>query len=69
MRGPNSQPWDGASDQDCQVVEERVLKLVSLCLRGLERSHIQAFPVGEDDIVRARVVSRFLKWMRENWID
>lgn len=68
-RGPNAKPWDGASDMDCHVVEERVLKLVSLCLRGLERSHIQAFPVGEDDITRARIVSRFLKWMRENWIE
>ena len=45
------------------------MKMVSLCLRGLDRSHIQAYPVAEDDIVRATTVSRFLKYMRSNWIE
>jgi hypothetical protein len=67
--GPKAMPWPGASDMDTHIVEERITKLVSLCLRGFERSHIQAYPIGEDDITRSRVISRFLKYMRENWIE
>ena len=35
---------------------------------SLARAHIRAYPVEIGDAARARVVSSFLKWMRDSYI-
>ena len=61
--GADAFPWDGASDLESHVIDERVTRLVSLFMSALNRANIQAFPVEATDIPRAKVVSNFLKWM------
>ena len=61
--GADAFPWDGASDLESHVIDERVTRLVSLFMSALNRANIQAFPVETTDIPRAKVVSNFLKWM------
>ena len=61
--GADAFPWDGASDLESHVIDERVTRLVSLFMSALNRANIQAFPVEATDIPRAKIVSNFLKWM------
>jgi hypothetical protein len=61
--GADAFPWDGASDSEAHVVDERITRLVALCMTALGRANIQAEPVEGNDLARARVVSNFLKWM------
>ena len=61
--GADAFPWDGASDLESHVIDERVTRLVSLFMSALNRANIQAFPVEVADVPRAKVVSNFLKWM------
>ena len=42
--GPNSFPWDGASDMEVNVIGERIDAFVSILDQALSRSHIKAFP-------------------------
>ena len=67
--GPDSFPWEGASDQESMVVGERINAYVSLCMFALTRAHIRAYPVESSDTNRARLVSSFLKWMRDSYIE
>lgn len=66
--GADAFPWQGASDQDAPIIQERILKYVSIVTKALNRSHIKAFPVGMEDIGRSRVTSIFLKWLQQNGI-
>lgn len=66
--GSDAMPWDGASDQEAHVISEKLGAIVSNMLYALRRSHIRAFPVSSDDAGRARLVSSFLKYMRDSWI-
>ena len=61
--GADAFPWEGASDLESHVIDERVTRLVSLFMSALNRANIQAFPVEVSDVPRAKVVSNFLKWM------
>ena len=61
--GADAFPWEGASDMESHVIDERITRLVSLFVSSLARSNIRAFPVAVDDLARAKVVSSFLKWM------
>jgi hypothetical protein len=61
--GADAFPWEGASDMESHVIDERITRLVSLFIASLSRANIRAFPVSSDDMGRARVVSNFLKWM------
>ena len=61
--GADAFPWEGASDVESHVIDERITRLVSLFMSALNRSNIKAFPVGVKDVARAKVVSGFLKWM------
>ena len=61
--GADAFPWEGASDMESHVIDERISRLVSLFVASLSRANIRAFPVSSDDMGRARVVSSFLKWM------
>tara|TARA_R100001126_G_scaffold51839_1_gene29299 strand:+ start:849 stop:2942 length:2094 start_codon:yes stop_codon:yes gene_type:complete len=61
--GSDAFPWEGASDLESHVIDERVTRLVSLFMSALNRANIQAFPVEATDIPRSKVVSNFLKWM------
>ena len=61
--GADAFPWEGASDMESHVIDERITRLVSLFLSALNRANIRAFPVEIGDIPRSRVVSNFLKWM------
>jgi hypothetical protein len=61
--GADAFPWEGASDMESHVIDERITRLVSLFLSALSRANIRAFPVEIADVPRSRVVSNFLKWM------
>ena len=61
--GADAFPWDGASDMECHVIDERITRLVSLFMASLNRANVKAFPVESSDIARSRLVSGFLKWM------
>ena len=66
--GANAFPWQGASDQEVNVVGERIDMYVSLFDQALSRSHIKAFPTSMAAMPKAAVVSGFLKWMRSSYI-
>jgi hypothetical protein len=61
--GANAFPWEGASDVESHVIDERITRLVSLFISSLNRANIRAFPIGVKDIARSKMVSQFLKWM------
>ena len=61
--GADAFPWEGASDIETHVIDERITRLVSLFISSLSRSNIRAFPVNTSDIARSKLVSSFLKWM------
>lgn len=66
--GATAFPWDGASDQEVNVVGERLDTYVALCMQALHGSHIKAFATNPATMGRASVVSSFLKWMRTTYI-
>ena len=66
--GANAFPWQGASDQEVNVVGERIDLYVALFDQALARSHIKAFPTSMSAMPRAAVVSGFPKWMRSTYI-
>jgi len=66
--GANAFPWQGASDQEVNVVGERIDLYVALFDQALARSHIKAFPTSMAAMPKASVVSGFLKWMRSSYI-
>ncbi len=61
--GADAFPWEGASDMEAHVIDERITRLVSLFMASLNRANIRAFPVEVQDVSRSKVVSNFLKWM------
>ena len=61
--GSDAFPWEGASDMECHLIDERITRLVSLFIASLNRANVRAFPVESGDIARSRIVSGFLKWM------
>jgi len=66
--GANAFPWEGASDQEVNIVGERIDMFVSILDQALSRSHIKAFPTSMASMPRASMVSSFLKWMRSSYI-
>ena len=66
--GADCVPWEGASDSESMVVGERINAFVSLCMFALTRAHIRAYPVEVSDVARSRIVSGFLKYMRDSYI-
>jgi hypothetical protein len=66
--GANAFPWEGASDQEVNVIGERIDTYVALFDQALQRSHIKAFPTSMASMPRASMVSGFLKWMRSSYI-
>ncbi len=61
--GADAFPWEGASDMESHVIDERITRLVSLFVASLNRANVRAFPTSLDDIGRSKLVSGFLKWM------
>ena len=61
--GANAFPWEGASDLESHVIEERITRMVSLLMNALKRANVRAFPVESTDAPRSALVSSFLKWM------
>jgi len=61
--GADAFPWEGASDMESHVIDERITRLVSLFVASLNRANVRAFPTEVSDIGRAKLVSSFLKWM------
>lgn len=61
--GADAFPWEGASDVESHVIDERITRLVSLFMNALNRSNVKAFPVNVQDIPRSKMVTSFLKWM------
>jgi hypothetical protein len=61
--GADAFPWEGASDIECHIIDERITRLVALFMSSLRRANVRAFPVESGDIQRSKLVSGFLKWM------
>ena len=61
--GADAFPWEGASDMESHVIDERISRLVALLMSSLNRANVTAFPVEVGDIARSKMVSGFLKWM------
>ena len=61
--GADAFPWEGASDIECHIIDERITRLVALFMSSLRRANVRAFPVESGDIGRSKMVSGFLKWM------
>ena len=61
--GSDAFPWEGASDMECHLIDERITRLESLFMSALNRANVRAFPVESGDIARSKIVSGFLKWM------
>jgi hypothetical protein len=61
--GADAFPWEGASDIESHVIDERITRLVSMFMSAVSRANVRAFPTETSDIARARIVSNFLKWM------
>jgi hypothetical protein len=61
--GADAFPWEGASDMESHVIDERITRLVSLFLSAMNRANIRAFPVEVADVARSKIVTNFLKWM------
>jgi len=61
--GADAFPWEGASDIECHIIDERITRLVALFMSSLRRASVRAFPVESGDIQRSKLVSGFLKWM------
>lgn len=61
--GADAFPWEGASDIECHIIDERITRLVALFMSSLRRANVRAFPVESGDIKRSKLVSGFLKWM------
>jgi len=64
----NAFPWQGASDQEVNVIGERIDTYVALFDQALQLSHIKAFPTSMASMSRASMVSGFLKWMKSTYI-
>ena len=58
--GADAFPWEGASDSECHLIDERITKLASLFISALKRANVRAFPVESGDIARSKLVSGFL---------
>lgn len=61
--GADAFPWEGASDMEAHVIDERIQRLVALVISSLSKANVSAFPVEVTDIARSKVVGSFLKWM------
>ena len=61
--GSDAFPWEGASDMEAHVIDERITRLVALFMASVNRANVRAFPVEVNDIARSKLVSSFLKWM------
>ena len=61
--GSDAFPWDGASDMEAHVIDERITRLVSLFMSALSRANVRANPVEASDLPRSKLVSGFMKWM------
>ena len=61
--GSDAFPFEGASDMEAHVIDERIQRLVALLMSALNRANVTAFPVEVGDMGRAKMVSSFLKWM------
>jgi len=61
--GSDAFPWEGASDMESHVIEERITRLVALLVSSLKKANVRAFPTEGTDAERAKIVSSFMKWM------
>ena len=66
--GGDAFPWEGASDTEARIVDERINNYIALFMAALSKANIRAYPVEAHDVERSRVVSAFLKWMLSTYI-
>ena len=57
-------PWEGASDQRAFVADDCIEGNVAVLLNALRDSNVIATPTEGGDILRAKTVSVFMRWMR-----
>jgi hypothetical protein len=59
-------PWDGASDLRVYLVDEAICTKVAMLRMAFKRANLIAVPVNGHDLKRARIVSDFLRWLKES---
>ena len=64
--GKDAFPWDGASDNEAQLINEKISAYVSLLMFALRRANIRAYGIDMTDAKKARAQSAFFKWLRDN---
>jgi len=52
--GADAFPWDGASDMEAHVIDERINAMVAICCAGLPRANAPAHPVAICDPAPSR---------------
>lgn len=57
--GADAFPFEGASDMEAHVIDERITRLVALLMSALNRANVTAFPVEIGDVPRSKIVSSF----------
>jgi len=61
-------PYKYASDTEVFTADRAIQNGVALCVNGMNRSQIRAYPRESTDVARAAEVSVMLKWMRDSGI-
>ena len=56
-------PWDGASDMKNYIADQIVNQKVATQCMAFKRSNLEAVPIEGADIVRARDVTNFMRWL------
>lgn len=61
--GADAFPWEGASDLESHVIDERISKLASMLMVALRKANIRATPTNAKQTGKSKIVSGLLKWM------
>lgn len=56
-------PWDGASDMKNYIADQIINEKVSMQCMSFKRSNLEAVPIEGADIIRARDVTNFMRWL------
>lgn len=67
-RGPAAFPWDGASDTEVRLVESKMRSMVSYMMNSLDRSNINAYARGVEDVRDAETQSQWLRFLKDSYI-
>lgn len=65
---PEPVPWDGASDLRVFLTDEAINSKVAMLCTSFDKANIVANPVEGNDIKRAKIVEKFMRWLVQTQI-